>query len=683
VTEAGGDRRRRRSAPRVGLVLVVAVASLAAVFVARQVGGDEDRHEVPEGIRTIEPTALTSALAPGQEAAGAGATTVLEYSLPGAIDAEAAVVNVKATGAPAVSLHRCDAEPAEMPSLRGGSVDTLSGQLIVPIDDGAVCATVPAGSTVELEAVALLTAPQFEMVVPPVPLLGTPDAGQRLGGEPVEVDLGRTGVPVAPFGLVAVSVTVFGADADGVVSIRPCEATSGPQIEARSGVVSSRGVVVAVGESASLCASSTVPTEVVVEITGSFGPAMGRPFLEPARVADTRVGATTIDARLAGIGVRHEGSTLVVPVTERIGPHDGLAAVVVEVTAADPLDDGDLTVHGAGTTPAAFPKLQYERGRTKRVTAVVPIGPSGDLCVRTSGRTDVVVDLVGLLVRPAAGASTAASGATATSTPPAPGSLVCPQQEIFPEWRVVAMYGSPRTPRLGLLGEQDAAAAATRLAELAEPWRAGDRPVLPAFELIATLAIGDPGDDGLFRLRSELETVREYLDVARRHGYHLILDLQPGWSDFLTEAKYYEEFLREPDVHLALDPEWRTEPPNPPRGGVVGQTTAAEVDEVAEWLADLVDEEGLPEKLLVVHQFQPRMVVDREQLVEPPGIALTMHMDGFGTRAQKRHTWSELKVDEPWSNGLKLFLDEDIDMFRPDEVLSGAFEPIPDLITYQ
>ena len=38
---------------------------------------------------------------------------------------------------------------------------------------------------------------------------------------------------------------------------------------------------------------------------------------------------------------------------------------------------------------------------------------------------------------------------------------------------------------------------------------------------------------------------------------YVVLDLQPGRSNFLDQAKLYEPLLRLPHVGLALDPEWR------------------------------------------------------------------------------------------------------------------------------
>ncbi|MDJ0770585.1 MAG: hypothetical protein QNJ12_17460 [Ilumatobacter sp.] len=415
----------------------------------------------------------------------------------------------------------------------------------------------------------------------------------------------------------------------------------------------------------------TTPARTVVE-TGSLEAEDAEPLSEPARVLDTRIGASTVDGRLAGIGLRPPGSILPVPVVDRIGVAEPVRAVLVEITTANARSAGQLSVSapGARQLPDAEP-LDYVPGPDSTASVIVPIGPGGQICVATTGPTDVAVDVEGWFPAPRA----AAPSDVPADTP-------C-QGRLFDDRMIVAMYGTDRTPRLGVLGEQDPAAAARRLDEIAEPWRAGDRSVLPAFELIATLATSDPGDDGLYRLRSSHEFVRRYLDEARRQGYYLILDLQPGRSDFLTEAKYYEDLLREPDVGLALDPEWRTEPPARPRGGFIGTVDAAEVNAVINWLADLVAEEQLPEKLLVVHQFTPDMLTNRDQVVTREGIAFNVHMDGFGRRAVKLDTYSKIRVEAPWYNGLKLFYDEDVDIFTAADVLDGVFDPTPVLVTYQ
>ena len=134
------------------------------------------------------------------------------------------------------------------------------------------------------------------------------------------------------------------------------------------------------------------------------------------------------------------------------------------------------------------------------------------------------------------------------------------------------------------------------------------------------------------------------------------------------------------DVGIALDPEWHVSQFSVP-GQVIGSVTAAEVNKVSEYVAAIVAQGDLPEKLFVVHQFQERMIPDRPLIVPRPGLAITFHMDGFGAPNEKLATWDFVKTGPPFHNGFKLFYDEDRPMYRPDQVM--ALDPKPDLITYQ
>jgi putative cell wall-binding protein len=251
---------------------------------------------------------------------------------------------------------------------------------------------------------------------------------------------------------------------------------------------------------------------------------------------------------------------------------------------------------------------------------------------------------------------------------------------LFPRYRMVALYGNARSTAMGALGEQPPEQAAHRTIEAAEPYAPGGRTILPTFELIVTVATRAAGDDGMYRSVSEPHEVQRYLDVAREHGIYLLLDIQPGRSDFLTEVRRYEEFLTQPDVGIALDPEWRMGPNERPGDGV-GHVTAEEVNTVVDYLADIVRRERLPQKLLVIHQFQTQMIRNRDDIRTPEELAVNIHMDGFGSREQKMNTYSHTIVEPPMSNGFKLFYDEDTNLFQPHEVL--RFDVVPDLITYQ
>ena len=265
--------------------------------------------------------------------------------------------------------------------------------------------------------------------------------------------------------------------------------------------------------------------------------------------------------------------------------------------------------------------------------------------------------------------------------PPAPPQLPRGGRSIFPERRIVAYYGAPQADELGVLGIGPPHEVGAKLDEQARPYAARARPVLPAFELIATIASDAPGNDGKYRNRQRDDVIRRYLEAARRAKALLILDVQPGASDFVTETRALEQYLREPDVSLALDPEWRMDAGGVP-GQSIGSVDAEEVNEVASYLSELVRRGDLPEKLLLVHQFTDGMIVGRERLREPPGVALTLNVDGFGTMPDKVAKYAELTAPpRRFHYGLKLFYREDEGLMSPRQVL--GLEPSPDVIVYE
>ena len=139
---------------------------------------------------------------------------------------------------------------------------------------------------------------------------------------------------------------------------------------------------------------------------------------------------------------------------------------------------------------------------------------------------------------------------------------------------MIAYYGAPQSRELGALGIGTPRGAARRLAREARGYRRGDRAELPALELITVIANADPGDDGMYRARQSDAVIRRYLRAARRAKALLLLDIQPGRSDFFTETTRLEKWLKEPDVGLALDPEWRVAEGQVP-GQVIGRVDVA------------------------------------------------------------------------------------------------------------
>jgi hypothetical protein len=213
-----------------------------------------------------------------------------------------------------------------------------------------------------------------------------------------------------------------------------------------------------------------------------------------------------------------------------------------------------------------------------------------------------------------------------------------------------------------------------------------DRPVLPVFELIAVVVQGAAGADGKWRRRVPTSVIDEYLRAAREEKALLLLNIQPGHSDFLSELKELEPYLREPDVGVALDPEWAMKPRQKP-GAFFGQTTGGAIDEVAEYLAGIVKERDLPEKALVYHQVNGYVVKDESVLAARPGVVLVKSVDGLGPKGAKITTYNYLvkALPTPVHAGFKLFFDEDSAngsrLMTPNEVL--ALQPRPEYVMYE
>lgn len=250
----------------------------------------------------------------------------------------------------------------------------------------------------------------------------------------------------------------------------------------------------------------------------------------------------------------------------------------------------------------------------------------------------------------------------------------------FPQHRVVAYYGTSGTGSLGVLGAASPDVSAARVAAVAARYRAAGITVVPAFELIVTVADRSPGADGTYSHPISSAAVDRYLRVARAHHIALILDIQPGRANFLPEVQRWAGVLAQPDVGLGLDAEWRMGAGQVP-GRSIGHVGAAEVNSVSDWLAGLVRDRGLPQKLFVLHQFTKGMIVDPGAVVAHPELAMVQHLDGFGTRAQKLAKYRSLVRPGQFQLGFKLFYQQDIAMMSPADVV--GLKPRPVFVSYE
>jgi hypothetical protein len=257
-------------------------------------------------------------------------------------------------------------------------------------------------------------------------------------------------------------------------------------------------------------------------------------------------------------------------------------------------------------------------------------------------------------------------------------------QVLFPGHRLVALYGCPGTPSLGVLGEQDLPASITRAEEVADMYRPLSRvPVIPTFEIIATVAQASPGADGTYSYETPVSELEPWVQGAIKAGMYVVLDLQPGRANLLTQAKLYKSLLELPDVGLALDSEWKLQPGQLPLQQI-GSVDITEINSVVRWLAALTAQYHLPQKLLVLHQFRLSMIVGEQYLdTSNDDLAIVIHMDGQGTPGEKLQTWDAVTGAAPPGVffGWKNFTVKDHPMLTPQETMANTPQPV--MISYQ
>jgi hypothetical protein len=270
--------------------------------------------------------------------------------------------------------------------------------------------------------------------------------------------------------------------------------------------------------------------------------------------------------------------------------------------------------------------------------------------------------------------SSAASGVASGSRPAATSFL---DAHLLVTW-----YGNPNSSRMGVLGQATGDARAAALREQADAYRAlSSRTIQPAYHLVAIVAQADAGRDGMYRGRESAETIEPLLAEAREHGFHLILDVQPGRAPIGPELEYLRPFLKEPDVHLGIDPEWVMTDTQEP-GKQIGQLRSDDINHAIDMLEGLIEEHQLPRKVLILYQFTLGMLPDKENIRSSEVVELALVMDGIGSQALKRSSWNAvMRQGQLDYAGFKIFYNQDTNLFSPEEVLD--LEPKPVVISYQ
>jgi hypothetical protein len=266
---------------------------------------------------------------------------------------------------------------------------------------------------------------------------------------------------------------------------------------------------------------------------------------------------------------------------------------------------------------------------------------------------------------------------------------------ILPFHRVVAYYGNLYSKNMGILGEYPPTEMLRRLNVELKKWQDADPtiPVLPALHYIAVTAQGAPGKDGKYRARMPFKQIDSILHIAARVNAIVFLDIQVGFSNVQTEVPLLEKYLKMPNVHLGIDPEFAMSKSGKRPGTVIGTLDAEDANWCIEYLSKLVKANLLPPKILIFHRFTKNMLTNARKIHPTPEVQFVLDMDGWGPVSLKTDSYKGYVADFPVEfTGFKLFYKNDTkrprgvsmketQMMTPAQVL--AQKPMPIYIQYQ
>ncbi len=257
---------------------------------------------------------------------------------------------------------------------------------------------------------------------------------------------------------------------------------------------------------------------------------------------------------------------------------------------------------------------------------------------------------------------------------------------LLPFNRIVAYYGNLYSKNMGVLGEYPEDEMLKRLNEEVKKWEEADpnTPVIPALHYIAVVAQKGAGRDGKHRLRMPDKEIDKVLKMAEKINGIVFLDVQVGKSNVQAEIPLLEKYLKLPQVHLGIDPEFSMKSGAVP-GTSIGTLDSQDINFAADYLSKIVKDNNLPPKVLVIHRFTQKMVTSFKDIKPLPEVQIVMNMDGFGGQANKLNTYKQYISKQPVQfTGFKLFYKNDAAkgaMLTPERLLK--LTPIPVYIQYQ
>jgi len=278
-----------------------------------------------------------------------------------------------------------------------------------------------------------------------------------------------------------------------------------------------------------------------------------------------------------------------------------------------------------------------------------------------------------------------------TETPIPPPRVPLPELNLVPgspqpylsRFTLVTYYGTPNGPSLGILGAQPRFYTNISLRNLRtefEPYVDPGRFVIPTYHMITTVADEWPGPDGNYNHWLDWGIITDWIAAAEEQGFAVIVDIQPGREDVMVEFERVWGLLYNPHVHLAVDPEFVMYPDEVP-GQQIGQISAEQINALQARMNAIGFEIGL-NRVLILHQFEDDMILNKDQIQNFPFVELVIDADGYGPAGTKIRDYNQYAAEPGFEyGGFKVFYDWDSPVMTPDQIMYQS--PQPAVVIFQ
>jgi len=242
---------------------------------------------------------------------------------------------------------------------------------------------------------------------------------------------------------------------------------------------------------------------------------------------------------------------------------------------------------------------------------------------------------------------------------------------------LIGYYGRPYAKSLGVLGVHNIDTLVKLMNEKKEEYEkvTSEYKFVPTFHIIKDIATIEPGWDKNYIKPLNEKIIMDYINRAQKENFAVILDVQLGTMKPIEAIRPLLKFLKYPNVHLAIDPEFKIPSHRRyPPGKYIGHIFGSDVNEVQEAMQNYILENEISGKrMLLIHMFHKRMLRKKELIKNYDSINLVYNIDGHGRAGAKIKIYNNLYNEEAnkiAQGGFKIFFKNDKKpLMKPEEIL--------------